>query len=86
MKLLQSIRGYRTIIVNVIAIVVSLLVAVGFLPAAEYAGINQETVGDGFDKIAANVDALVASVLSVLAVVNGALRFLTKGAVGQKVV
>jgi hypothetical protein len=86
MKLLQSIRGYRTIIVNVIAIAVSLLVAIGILPAAEYAGINQETVGDGFDSIAANVDALVASVLGFLAVVNGALRFLTKGAVGQKVV
>ena len=85
MKLLQSIRGYRTVIVNVIAIVVSLLIAVGLLPAAEFAGVNQETVGDGFDKIAANVDALVASVLSVLAVVNGALRFLTKGAVGQKI-
>jgi hypothetical protein len=85
MKLLQSIRGYRTIIVNVIAIAVSLLIAVGLLPAAEFAGVNQETVGDGFDKIAANVDALVASVLSVLAVVNGALRFLTKGAVGQKI-
>ena len=86
MKLLQSIRGYRTIIVNVIAIAVSLLVAIGILPAAEYAGINQETVGDGFDSIAGNVDALVASVLGFLAVVNGALRFLTKGAVGQKIV
>jgi hypothetical protein len=86
MKLLQSIRGYRTIIVNVIAIAVSLLVAIGILPAAEFAGINQETVGDGFDSIAGNVDALVASVLGFLAVVNGALRFLTKGAVGQKIV
>lgn len=84
MKFLSTIRGYRTLIVNGVAMVVALMVGVGFLPAAEFAGVTPETVGDKFDTIAAHVDTFVASVVALLAMVNTVLRFFTKGAVGNK--
>lgn len=84
MKVLEQIRGYRTLIVNGVAMVAALLVAIGILPAAEFAGITPETVGDKFDALAAHVDTFVASSVALLAVVNTVLRFLTKGAVGNK--
>jgi hypothetical protein len=85
MELVNKIRGYRTLIVNAVAIIIALLVAVGVLPAAEFAGITEEKVGEGFDALAANVDALVAAIVAILAIINGVMRFLTKGAVGQKI-
>lgn len=83
MAILQSLRGYRTLIVNAIAVIVAALVAIGVLPASEFAGITEETVGEQFDNLAAHVDAIIASVLAILAFVNGALRFFTKTPVGH---
>jgi Mg2+/Co2+ transporter CorB len=84
MEFLAKIKGYRTLIVQGVAIVVAALTALGAIPVAQFAGITPETVGVQFDTFSGAIDAAVASVVALMALISAALRFLTKGPVGSK--
>jgi len=84
MDILAKIKGYRTLIVQGIAMVAAALTALGVIPAAELAGLTPEAVGAQFDTVSGAFDAAVAGVLGLVAVLNVYLRFLTKGPVGSK--
>lgn len=76
-KFLDSLKGYRTVIINGILALVSVLVAFGVLSAADAAGITQETVANQFDLILGGAGALIGAV-------NILLRLVTNTPVGSK--
>ena len=84
MEFLNTIKGYRTLIANGVALAIAALIAVGALPAAEMSGITPEVVGAQFDQVAGAVDGAVAGVMALVALINTYLRFFTKGPVGAK--
>lgn len=73
----NSLKGFRTIIVQAIIALVGVLVAVGVIPASEAAGITQEYVSQQFDTILGGAISLVAT-LGVL------MRLVTNTPVGKK--
>lgn len=83
-KILASLRGYRTLLAQGVSIVVAALAAFGLIPVAEVAGLTPEKVGADFDQVAGSMDAVVASVMTIGAIINTYLRFGTKGPVGAK--
>ena len=83
MGIMKSIRGYRTLVVQVATMIIGLLVAFGVLPASEWAGVTQETAGEYFDYVAGSIDALIGSIMVIIGIVNTWLRFITKGRVGD---
>ena len=48
-KFLESLKGYRTIIVNAIFAFVGVLIALNVIPASEAAGITQESIAQNID-------------------------------------
>lgn len=74
---LNSLKGFRTLIVQTVLALIGVLVAVGVIPASEAAGYTTETVGQNFDLILGGAITLV-SAIGVL------MRLVTKTPVGQK--
>lgn len=77
-KILETLKGYRTIIVNTLFALVGVLVILGVIPFATASGVTQEL-------IAQNVDTLIGSLGIIGAAVNVLLRVFTSTPVGSKV-
>lgn len=76
-KFLDSLKGYRTILVNTVFAFVGVLIVLGVIPASEAAGITQES-------IAANIDMLIGGLGVAGAAVNIVLRLVTNTPAGSK--
>jgi Mg2+/Co2+ transporter CorB len=74
---LNALKGYRTLIVNAVAVVVGLLVAFGVLSPADAAGFSPDAVGAKFD-------AIVAAIMTLLGAVNMLLRLITNTKAGRQ--
>lgn len=73
--MLSQLKGYRTVIVNVVVAVMGILVAFGVIPAAE--SVSPEVVGT-------NVDAFIGAIATIFGIVNVILRVFTNTPVGSK--
>lgn len=76
-KFLESLKGYRTIIVNAIFAFVGVLIALNVIPASEAAGVTQES-------IAQNVDTLIGALGIAGAAINVFLRLRTDTKAGKQ--
>jgi len=76
-KFLESLKGYRTIIVNAVFALVGVLIALGVIPASEAMGITQEM-------IAQNVDTLIGGLGVAGAAINIVLRLVTSTKAGSQ--
>lgn len=75
MNILENLKGYRTIVVNVTVAILGLLVALGIIPVAETISAEQ---------VSSNIDAVFGAVAVVTGAVNVVLRVFTNTPVGEK--
>jgi len=76
-KIFESLKGYRTLIVNAILALVGIFVALGVLSPSEAAGVTQESVS-------ANLDAIIGALGIAGAAVNILLRLVTNTKAGKQ--
>lgn len=75
MAILESLKGYKTVIVNVIIALIGVLTATGVIPLVD--ALSAEEVSQ-------HVEALFGAFAVIGAVVNIAIRMFTNTAVGKK--
>lgn len=73
----NSLKGFKTVIVQGIVALIGVLIALGVIPASEAAGYSSEAVSQNFDLILGGALALVAAI-------NTVLRFATSTPIGKK--
>jgi fumarate reductase subunit D len=75
MAILASLKGYKTLIVNVIIAIIGILIATGVVPAVE--ALTAE-------EVSTHVEALFGAFAVIGAVINIFMRMFTSTPIGQK--
>lgn len=76
-KILNSLKGYRTIIVQAVLALLGVLVALGIVSASDAAGITAESIGQQFD-------TAVGGAIVITSVIGLLMRLVTNTPVGKK--